>query len=34
MAVIIFVVYFFTEWLPTFVIYLNHLIAFYGIISR
>ena len=31
MAVLIFVVYFFTEWLPIFVIYLTHLWAFYNV---
>ena len=34
MAVAIFFVYFFTECLPIFVIYLNHLLAFHGIITR
>ena len=34
MAAVIFAVYFLTEWLPIFVIYLNHLLAFYGIIKR
>ena len=32
MATMIFVVYFFTEWLPIFVIYLVHALAFYGFI--
>ena len=34
MASVIFAIYFLTEWLPIFVIYLNHLLAFYGIIKR
>ena len=34
MASVIFFVYFITEWLPIFVIYLNHFLAFYGIIRR
>ena len=33
-AAMIFMVYFLTEWCPIFVIYLNHLLAFYGIIRR
>ena len=31
MAAVIFVVYFFTEWLPIFVIYLTHMWAFYSL---
>ena len=34
MAAVIFAVYFLTEWLPIFVIYLNHLLAFLTIIRR
>ena len=34
MAIVIFVVYFLTEWLPIFAIYMNHLMAFVGIIKR
>ena len=34
MAAVIFAVYFFTEWLPIFVIYLNHLLAFLVIKRR
>ena len=34
MAAVIFAVYFFTEWLPIFIIYLNHLLAFLTIIRR
>jgi hypothetical protein len=34
MATIIFVLYFFTEWCPIFVIYLAHAIAFKGLLKR
>ena len=34
MAIILFMLYFFTEWLPIFVIYLTHLWAFHSLVKR